>query len=204
MKEICYVVGYYNISEKKGNNTVHYANATGRYNTAVADGFYNLKTYEKALQDAVGKGLKIDPVHSSGAASVTLERGTSLRAFTDVHGILGLSPRKILAPGDTVVGEETVQLLSPKQLFVHCPQINKQGNLHNGEPSDILEVLPVTTTQFGLMVRHEFLGLSFKRLGSRILHKLSLEIRDENGEKLDFHGNYIRYTLVLRHERVRT
>ena len=190
LKEICYVVGYYNVSEDKGNNRVHYANATGKYSTVVPDGLYNLKTYEKALQDAVGKGLIIDTVPSSGRAAVTLERGTALHGFTDINGILGLSRSRIMTPGDKVVGDDIVQLLSPKQLFVHCPQINRSANLHNGKPSDVLEVLPATMSQFGVMVRHEYLQLSFKQLSSRSLHRLSINIKDEMGDVVDFHGIY--------------
>lgn len=204
LREVCYVVGYYNISREKGNNTVHYTNAEGRFSSTVPDGLYSLKAYEKALHGIMGKGLIVDSLQSSGRVSVGVARGTSLKAFTDIHGILGLTPGVIVKPGDTVVGEDTVKLLSPKQLFIHCKQVNREANLYNGKPSDILEVSPVTATQFGFMVRHRFLSPSFKRLSCGALHKLSLEIKDEMGDAVNFHGRYIRYTLVLRNECVRT
>ena len=124
--------------------------------------------------------------------------------FRDTHSLLGLPPTRVVNSGDKVLGDRPVKLLSPKQLFIHCPQINKEGNLHNGKPSDILEVLPMTTDKFGDMVNRRFLDPSFKPLAGRVLHKLSLSIKDEEGGVVDFHGSYIRYTLVIRHEHLRT
>ena len=38
LKEICYVVGYYNISQEKRNNTVHYTKVDGSFSSAIPDG----------------------------------------------------------------------------------------------------------------------------------------------------------------------
>jgi hypothetical protein len=192
------VVGYHNVSEALGNNQVYYVKVSegGRWSSVVDDGLYNLKTYEKAVQDIVGKGLTITPLSYSGRVSVSVAKATNLKSFQRVNSILGLEPGVVINQGETVIGESDVGLLKPKQLFIHCPQINKVDNLYNGYPTDLLEVLPVTTAQYGEMVNHTFPQPSFKRLSSQ--HRLSLEIRDEYGEKIDFHNQYIRYTLILR------
>lgn len=196
LKEICYIVGYHNVSEALGNNLVHYTKAGKPWSTAVEDGLYNIRTYEKALQDIVGKGLTITPVHHSGRVSVSIAKETSLTSFGSINSTLGIDQGIAINQGETVIGTSDVELLNPKQLFIHCPQINKVDNLYNGNPTDLLEVLPVTTAQYGAMVNHTFIQPSFKRLSSQ--HRLSLEIRGEDGKKIDFHDQYIRYTLILR------
>ena len=199
LKEICYVVGYHNVSEALGNNLVHYTKIGGdnKWVETVADGFYNLKTYEKALQDIVGKGLRIKPLSYNGRVSMSVALADTLISFRDNNSILGLDSRNVeLRTGESIIGESEVRFLNPKQLFIHCPQINKVDNLYNGNPTDLLEVLPVTTAQYGAMVSYSFIQPSFKRLSS--LHRLSLHIRDENGKHVDFHDQYIRYTLILR------
>jgi hypothetical protein len=140
------------------------------------EGLYSLNAYEMELKKAVGSALSFTASQCNGKA---VARGTALMGFTDTHGLLGLSPMIHVTAGDVVTGVKPINLLSPNQLFVRCPQIKGDANLHNGRPSDILEVLPVTSARFRFMVTQRIQHSFFKQLAPRTLHELTLQIKDE-------------------------
>jgi hypothetical protein len=51
LKEISYVVGYYNISSKLGNNLAEYSNGTVTKTVKLPDGFYTIDTYFAEIHD---------------------------------------------------------------------------------------------------------------------------------------------------------
>jgi hypothetical protein len=79
--------------------------------------------YEKELKKAIGSAISVKAQPFNGKALDSVAKGTSLIGFTDPHVILGLAPRIRLITGDEVIGERPIELMPPKQLFLHCSQI---------------------------------------------------------------------------------
>lgn len=205
LKEICYVVGYHNICQERGNNTFQYERADGTSRSAVPDGLYSLGLYEKELRKVAGSGLSISARPFDGKAVVSVTHDSPLKAFTVAAGVLGFSTELRIPAGYEMVSMKPIDLLSPKQLFVHCPQIKGDTNLYNGKPSDILEVLPVSPAKFGHVETQRITNPSFKTLAPRSLHEIFLQIKDEEGSVVNFHDSYIRYSLVLhQNEHIRS
>ena len=204
LQEISYIVGYYNITSKKGNNTVQYTRNEKRSSASLPDGLYIIDAYEQEIRKVVGSGISITPQSFDGKAIVWVKKGSPPGSFSDQSGVLGFPPEANVMSGYQQAGTKPVDFLSPKQLFVHCPQIKGDENLYNGKPCDILEVLPVTNAKFGHVVTQRIHNPSFKAVAPRSLHELSLHIKDEEGSDVDFHGQYIRYSLLLRNEHLRT
>ncbi len=194
LKEISFVVGFHNISDQKGNNKIRYSTADGDFEDKIPDGLYNLKMFEQAIQKLIDTPINIVPNRSNGTVTAMLLEGGLALSFQDLSGSLGIvSP---LRAGSEVRGGQC-KLLDPTQLFIHCAQVNKESNWYNGCPCDILDVIPCTNAQYGDLVTHRFESPLFKPLSRGPLNQIGLSIKDDHGHVVNFHGHYIRFTLVV-------
>ena len=191
LKEISFVVSYYNVSEALDNNKVSFMINGSSFSDKVPDGLYNYKTYLDALHKIMGpgNGLNVEPHKPDGQLVLSLSRDSVVETFKDsVFG--GPVDRS-----DPVLSK--AKFLQPIELYVHCQQISRD-TYYNGTHTDLLAIVPLTGAKFGDLVTYTFSEPLFEKLSGSTIHRLDLIIKDHNGTPINFHDYYIRFTILTK------
>jgi hypothetical protein len=109
--------------------------------------------------------------------------------------LLGFNSTQIISGSAT--SDKPVNFFPHKMIYVHLKQIKNNFNYYNGNKSDVLATIPITTDSFGTLVQHKFDRPYVNILDNTTISSLELTLTDENNNIIDFHGMPVFYTLEI-------
>jgi hypothetical protein len=128
--------------------------------TTIAPGYYTFEQLRKRLPD-----LSYDE--------------NTLKASID--GVLTGGLKKLISDDGSIN-------LSPLSLYLHVDGIDASSNLFNGQPSNLLSIIPVGKTNVGQIFEHQPIK-SFKQMHRDKINSINVEILDEWGNK--YNGEFV-------------
>jgi len=164
----------------------------------IPQGHYNLLSIAKELKssiaeyksgidlqfetDAPNTGLEIfNPVHDSHQINVT----------HDLARLLGTG---------TELGAKTYvkKLKTPSSYFIHCNLIDPSQNFFNGKRSKVLAKIDITGSDYDKITYHSPPQECLRdcHTGQNV-NQITLDVKDEDDEMLDFNGMPIEFVLEL-------
>jgi hypothetical protein len=201
LTEVSFYVGYYNISEKMGNNKFQYDNGGTIRNGTVDDGLYDVDTYFteiKRKMSALGDkpdNVNFETRNQNAKIIITVSGGYTFDIIPSNQELLGFSSPKVIEKRE--VSDKAVNFLKFKNLYIHLDQINVEGNYFNSQYSDVLKVIPVTTNTFGESVLHRFKVPTYLKLNNIYINKMRMTITDEKNRIINFNNQPITYQLHI-------
>ena len=90
------------------------------------------------------------------------------------------------------------KLNSPTAYFVHCDQVDREKNLLNGKPSDLLASFAVRGQPFQMENYQQESMYSLRDMPSGLIaHSFIISVRDEDGNLFNFNGFPIKFELEI-------
>jgi hypothetical protein len=193
--EISYYVGYYNLTST--NNSYRYSNGTTTFNNALPEGLYSISSYFDAIKKSIPNPANINYVVNNYNGTITIQV-TSPYTFSIIQSnldLLGFNSTQTISTSAN--SDNPINFFPRKMIYVHLKQIKNNFNYYNGNKSDILARVPITTDIFGTLVQHKFDRPYVTILDNMTINNLELTITDENDDIIDFHGMPVFYTLEI-------
>ena len=81
--------------------------------------------------------------------------------------------------------------------FIHCDIIDPSNNFLNGKRSDILAKIDIRGLPYDRVTYHSPPHVFRECSTSQHVHQITLSVKDEDGEMLDFNGLPIEFVLEL-------
>ena len=201
LKEISYVVGYYNISSKLGNNLAEYSNGTVTKTVKLPDGFYTIDTYFAEIHDQMKiKGdnpvyIKLQKWTFNGKIVIRVSEKYTFNITSSNKELLGFNDTdKITLAGTS---DKPMNFTPFTNLYVHVQEINRTKNYVNGQYSDVIKSLPVTNSSFGETVSNTTSSLYIPLLNTTI-NSLHITITDIDNKIINFNGMPISYVFDIK------
>jgi hypothetical protein len=202
LKEITYVVGYFNISRSIGNNLAEYFNGTTRKTVVLPDGYYNVDTYFSEIFDQMKiKGdkpvnLKYQKWTFNGKVVIRVLDKYTFNITSSNKNLLGFNnPVNITLVGTS---DKPVNFAPFSNLCIHVQEINKTKNYVKGQYSDVISYLPLTKSAFGETVSSVFGEPLYIPLQKTTISSLHITVTDINNNIVSFNGMPISYLFDIK------
>jgi hypothetical protein len=181
--EISYYAGYFNINET--NSAYRYSNGVSTFNATIAEGLYSVDTYFQAIKSAI---LIPDNINYSlnvnnGTVTISVVAPYTFSIIQANRELLGFDSLQTITSSAT--SDNPINFLPNKMLYFHLKQIKNKNNYFNGNNSDILARLPLTSANFGTLVQYRFDRPYSIVLDNSTITSLELTITDENNNIID-------------------
>jgi len=164
----------------------------------IPQGHYNLLSLVQELKSSIAeKKGGVDLQFKTDAPN------TALEIFNPVHDSKQINVThdlaKLLGTG-TELGAKTYvkKLKTPSSYFIHCDLIDPSKNFFNGKRSKVLAKIDVTGSDYDKVTYHSPPQECLRDCSTgQHVHQITLSVKDEDGEMLDFSGLPIEFVLEL-------
>lgn len=201
LMEVSFCVGYYNISEKIGNNAFQYFNGSTTKYMKIVDGLYNVDLYFSEIKRKISadkdkpENINFETIDQTGKIILSVSDGYAFHIIGSNQDLLGFSkPTEIKG---RIESDRSVNFSKFKNLFINLEQINRERNYLNNHYSNVLKVIPVTANNFGESVVHRFEVPTYHGLINTHIHQLHLSITNEDNQLVNFNDQPITYHLHI-------
>lgn len=191
--EISYYVGYFNITAS--NNGYRFFNGVTTFNGSINEGLYSLSTYFDAIKSAIPTNLDYTFNNNNGKITITVTPPYTFSIIDENKDLLGFNSLQTITASAT--SDKSVDFFPNKMLYFHLKQIKNKNNYFNGNNSDILARLPITSNSFGELIQYKFERPYSIVLDNSTIANLELTITDEDNNIIDFHGLPVFYSLQI-------
>jgi hypothetical protein len=203
LREISYCVGYFNISDKLRNNRVRYYNGTGPdpNDIFLPSGLYTVQQYFDMIKlfitnaDNDASKITFGYHDNDGKISIQVTPPYTFTILKHNMRLLGFKSAKTIT--GYAISDNPVNFMPNKMLYIHLKQLKNNNIYFNGNRSDILANVPVTSDAFGSMVHHKFDLPYINELDNTTITSLDLSITDKNNNLIDFHNMPVYYVLEV-------
>ena len=146
----------------------------------VKKGYYNIEHFIM-LFEKVGCKLEVDK--SNGDVKITESKGKQVSIPSELLALFGIKHNAAIAANASVTAQHTPHL-TPLNLYVYLDELDRDYNLFNGSPSNLLTIIPLRNSpKFGDIVNLEP-NSCFKKLAGTNMNRLSFTIKDADGQEL--------------------
>jgi hypothetical protein len=191
LKSITMWVGYYNVQEKDRFKWVRTGEQT--MNVQINPGLYSFYELAKIFTDAV-PDLALDVNTVNGLAELFIPENIEIQLPQQIKNLLGLQDKGWLQTGE-YVGDDAVSFL-PKILHVNLEELSTTNNIVDGKPSQLLELIPLSSEQFGYSTTVNFPHPSYKQLQTGDINEFNVDLFI-SGKVLNNHNQPIYLTFEI-------
>lgn len=180
----------------KNLGCIYYRDGQQTYkDAAISPGHYNIDNIAERLEKAfLKKPLSIStntPTHA-----LIIEKNKETEGFwvdESLSELLGISPKVVS------VKSFITRLNTPNSYYIHCDLVDKDNNLHNGKPSDVLACIPITgKPQERVSYPQFFQNNSRQAAPLQFVNSVTLTVKDETGNDFDFVGAPLHFELEIK------
>lgn len=191
LKSITMWVGYYNVKKKE---RFKWLRTDGQVqNVQIEAGLYGFQELAQIFNANV-PGLMLDVNKINGLIELIVPENIQIQINTDIREVLGLDDKGWLDTG-TYTGDRAVNFL-PKIMHVNLEELSTTNNIVNGKPSQLLELVPLSSEAFGYSTTIQFPHAQYKRLQTGFIHELNVKLLI-SGKELDNNSQPIYLTLEI-------
>jgi hypothetical protein len=178
-------VGYYNVQEKDRFKWL----TTGEQaiTVRIEPGLYSFKELAKVFIDVVA-GVTLEVSTVNGLVQLFIPENTQVLFPQQIKKLLGLEDSGWLEHGE-YVGDSAINFL-PKILHVNLEELSTTNNIVDGKPSQLLELIPLSSEAFGYSTTVQFPHPLYKQLQTGDINELNVKLFI-SGKKLDNHNHPI-------------
>jgi len=147
----------------------------------VAKGYYSMENFIEIFKKV---GCKLEVKKHTGKIKITGAKEKDVVIPNKILYLLGLtsadSDEKLTLSKNVSKENVTLPQLTPLNLYVYLDELDREYNLYNGSPSNLLCVLPLKNPMFGDIINIEPRS-SFKRLTVLDVNRFKITIKDGDG-----------------------
>ena len=179
IRRISLWVGYYNIYDEQ---TIRYATKNQGESTEIKleAGLYNFKQLVDFLTAEI-ENLSITVNRTNGFITMIVPNNIQIWLPEPVRYLLGLDDDGWLATGE-YIGDRAVEF-SPKRILIYLKQLSTTNNISNNNqklgPSQLLDIIPITSESFGECTTYNFEIPHFKNLMTGNINELDFDFKVE-------------------------
>lgn len=146
----------------------------------VKKGHYNIE-YFINIFDKVGCKLEVNK--GNGNIKITETNGKAVNIPAELLELLGIKHKGVIAANRSVTAKQMPHL-TPLSIYVYLDQLDREYNLYNGSPSNLLCIIPLKgSMRFGDIVSLEPRS-SFKKLSGITTNRFNFTVKDSDGQDL--------------------
>ena len=146
----------------------------------VKKGYYNIEHFID-LFEKVGCKLEVDK--NNGDVKIFETEGKAVTIPPELLALLGIKHDSAIPAKSAVIAQHTPHL-SPLSLYVYLDELDREYNLFNGSPSNLLAIIPLKNSpKFGDIVNIEERSC-FKKLAGTNINRLKFTMKDAEGQEL--------------------
>jgi hypothetical protein len=162
-------------------------------------GNYTLETLGKELESIFKKEkvtLRFDDVEGAIVIENPLQR--KIQIDRDLTALLGLIEFGLIEKGRKLKAKTIInQLTSFNTYIINCDLIDREENLFNGKPSNILASFDITGKSFE-RVTYSSKETAMRRMKSlNQITSMRIKVTDENDDLIDFNGLPLRFEIEI-------
>lgn len=191
LKSITMWVGYFNIKKRY---RFKWSREGKEKNTNIEAGLYSFQELAQVFTDAV-PGLMLDVNKTNGLIELIVPENISIQIPQDVRNLIGLDDSGWLDEG-IYSGDHAVNFL-PKIMHVNLEELSTTNNIVDGKPSQLLELVPLSSNEFGYSSTVQFPVAHYKRLQPGVISEFNFKLFI-SGKELDNHSQPIYLTLEIK------
>ena len=203
LKEIWYVIGYYNISSKLGNNLAEYSNGAVTKTVKLPDGLYTIDSYFSEIHDQMKSksdkdkpaNIKLQKWAFNGKIVIRVSEKYTFNITSSNKELLGFNDTDTITLAGT--SDKPINFNPFVNLYIHVQEINRTKNYVNGQYSDVIKCLPLTKSSFGETVSNTTSSLYIPLLNTTI-NSLHITVTDIDNKIINFHGMPISYVFDIK------
>jgi len=181
------------------NKQVSHNNMRQIFAAQIPQGHYNLASLVKELKSSLAdkdsdlKNVKFETNNPNSVLKITNPQHDSyqINVSYDLAKLMGIGTR---------LGAITYakKLNIPSYYFIHCDLIDPSNNFLNGKRSDILAKIDIRGLPYERVTYTSPPKDVFRECSTgQHVHQITLSVKDEDGEMLDFGGLPIEFVLEL-------
>jgi len=164
----------------------------------IHQGHYNLLSLVEELKSSIAEKKEgVDLQFETDAPN------TALKIFNPVYDSHQINVThdlaKLLGTG-TELGAKTYikKLKTPSSYFIHCDLIDPSKNFLNGKKSKVLAKIDITGSDYDKVTYPSLPQEALRECSTgEFVNQITLSVKDEDGEMLDFSGLPIEFVLEL-------
>jgi len=183
--EISYSVNWKNISKELKNNQIF---ETGGKNIIIPDGYYDFCTLSKIAFEPFGIVAELNQANLLVTLKFPKRANYSLSA--NLANMLGFK-QTLFENHTKITGKYPIKMAVNKSLYIHLNELNTTENLLDGNPSNLLEIIPTDRSSYCERETKEYISPRYKRLSKGFFENLNISIKNENGEQVEFNDLFI-------------
>ena len=181
------------------NKTVSHNNTRQIFAAQIPQGHYNLVSLVKELKSSIAeknsdlKNVEIETNKPNSALKITnpIHDSYQINVSYDLANLMGI--------GTKLSDKTYVKKLNTSSVyFIHCDLIDPSNNFLNGKRSDILAKIDIRGLPYEKVTYHSQPQDVLRECSTgQHVHQITLSVKGEDGEMLDFNGLPIEFVLEL-------
>lgn len=146
----------------------------------VKKGYYNIEHFIDLFEKV---GCKLEVNKSNGDVKLLETKGKAVTIPPELLALFGIK-RDSAIPAKSAVTAQHTPHLTPLNLYVYLDELDRDYNLFNGSPSNLLAIIPLKNSpKFGDIVSLEP-NSCFKKLAGITINRLKFTIKDAEDKEL--------------------
>lgn len=146
----------------------------------VKKGYYNIEHFIDLFEKV---GCKLQADKNNRDLKILEMEGKAVTIPPELLALFGIKRDSAIAGKSAVEADHTPHL-TPLSLYVYLDELDRDYNLFNGSPSNLLAIIPLKNSpKFGDIVNLEP-NSCFKKLAGTNINRLKFTIKDEEGQEM--------------------
>ena len=181
------------------NKTISHNNTRQIFAAQIPQGHYNLVSLVKELKSSIAeknsdlKNVEIETNKPNSVLKITnpIHDSCQINVSYDLANLMGI--------GTKLSDKTYVKKLNTSSVyFIHCDLIDPSNNFLNGKRSDILAKIDIRGLPYERVTYHSQPQDVLRECSTgQHVHQITLSVKGEDGEMLDFNGLPIEFVLEL-------
>ena len=191
LKSITMWVGYYNV--KKQDHFKWLRTGEQAMNVFIEPGLYSFNELAEIFTDAV-PDLTLGVNTLNGKIGLSIPENIEVQFPQQIKDLLGLQDEGWLNTGE-YDGDAAVNFL-PKILYVNLEELSTTHNIGDSGPSQLLELIPLSSEKFGYSTTVNFPHPLYKKLETGDISEFNVKLLI-SGKEINNHGQPIYLTFEI-------